>query len=73
MALGKRAAPHVKAQANKLVPENIKKSVITKDKGGRSKMDDIAEVAGAGLKGKQTGLGSNVALNHIGRVVQAES
>lgn len=51
MALGKKAAPYIKTQAKKMMPENMTKSMTTKDQSGRSKVDDVIEVAGAGIKG----------------------
>ncbi|KAF6027047.1 SPG20 [Bugula neritina] len=51
MALGKKVTPHIKTQAKKLLPNNVTKPLTTTDETGRSKADDIIEVAGAGVKG----------------------
>lgn len=47
MALARMAAPHVRAQGEKILP----KSVTSKDNAGHSKIDDVAEVAVGGLQG----------------------
>lgn len=52
MTLGKKVTPHIKTQAKKLLPNNVTKPLTTTDETGRSKADDIIEVAGAGVKGR---------------------
>ena len=49
MYLAREAAPHVRKHGEKLLP----KSMVKKD-GGRSKLDNMAEVASGGLQGKIT-------------------
>ena len=51
VTLGKKAAPYIKAQAVKVVPDKITKTATEKRADGRSKVDDVIEVAAAGIKG----------------------
>ena len=46
MALARTVAPHVRKQGEKILPESV-----TKKDGGRSRVDDVAEVAAGGLAG----------------------
>ena len=47
MALGQQLAPHVRKQGEKVLPESVAK----KGEGGKSKMDDVMEVAAGSLRG----------------------
>ena len=47
MALARMAAPHVRAQGEKILP----KSMTAKSQEGHSTIDDVTEVAVGGLKG----------------------
>ena len=55
VTLGRKAAPYITTQASKLMPENVTKKMTSKDDSGRSKVDDVMEVAGAGIRGKCCG------------------
>ncbi len=48
MALGRQLAPHVRKQGEKWLPDSYKKKT---NGDGRSKVDNIMEVAVGGLKG----------------------
>ena len=48
VALARMAAPHVRAQGEKLLP----KSLTSKSGDGHSKIDDVTEVAMGGLKSR---------------------
>lgn len=52
VALGKKAAPYIKSKASSLMPEKVTKTMTSKDNSGRSKVDDVMEVAGAGVRGE---------------------
>ncbi|CAC5381555.1 SPG20 [Mytilus coruscus] len=47
MAVGREIAPHIKKHGEKLLPESVK----GKSSDGKSKVDGVIDVAGAGLKG----------------------
>lgn len=47
MAVGREIAPHIKKHGEKLLPESVK----GKSSDGKSKVDGVLDVAGAGLKG----------------------
>jgi len=47
VVLAHKVAPHIKRGASRILPN----SVQTKGADGRSKMDDVGEVAIAGIKG----------------------
>ena len=46
MALAREAAPHIRRQGEKMLPQSLKSSSE-----GKSKMDGVIEVAASGLKG----------------------
>ena len=46
MALGRQVAPHIRKTGEKILPKSM-----TDRSGGRSKVDDVVEVAAGGLKG----------------------
>ena len=48
MAVGREVAPHIKKHGEKLLPDSVK----GKSSDGKSKVDGVLDVAGAGLKGK---------------------
>ena len=48
MALGRQLAPQVRKQSEKILPESVSK----KSSDGKSKIDDVMEVAAGGLHGK---------------------
>ncbi|XP_067943452.1 spartin-like [Watersipora subatra] len=49
--LAQHTAPFIKSQVKKVVPDRVTVKVTSKDESGRSKMDDVKEVAAAGIKG----------------------
>ena len=48
LALGRQLAPHVRKQSEKILPESVSK----KSNDGKSKIDDVMEVAAGGLHGE---------------------
>lgn len=49
MALAREAAPHIRQQGEKLLPQSVKRKMSSDS--GKSKMDGIVEVAASGLQG----------------------
>ena len=50
MAVGREVAPHLRKHGEKLLPDSMK----GKSSDGKSKVDGVLDVAGAGLAGKAT-------------------
>ena len=51
MALGKQAAPHIRAQGEKYIPQ-----VFKSEGTGKSKIDNVVEVAAGSLTGMGLGM-----------------
>ncbi|XP_013404319.1 spartin-like [Lingula anatina] len=70
MLLGRQLAPHIKKHGTRLLPKELKAS----DQEGRSKIDNVLEVAGGGLKGLGTVYnGLEVAAKALGKSIATQT